>query len=132
MSLLESIRVNSVQSIRAYRVPDLQAAALEAGHHFLVANCSNCTNKQQVLAEIAQNFDFPNHFGENFDALYDCLTSMMYKAGAQAGFVVVIEHIPSSPDFDKEARETLLDVFRDSADYWEKKKVPFRAFYSYS
>ncbi len=31
----------------------------------------------------------------------------------------------------KEAREQLLDIFRDAADYWGDRKVPFRCFYSF-
>ena len=49
----------------------------------------------------------------------------------QPGFIVVIEQLPNTQKFDKEARETLLDVFRDAADYWAEKKVPFRVFYSF-
>jgi hypothetical protein len=44
----------------------------------------------------------------------------------------VLEQLPSTQKFDKEARENLLDVFRDAADYWAEKKVPFRVFYSFS
>ena len=132
MSLLSTVRVNSVQSIRAFRVADLQAVAIESGQHFLIANCGQARTKRQVLACIAKGFYFPEHFGENFDALYDCLTSLMHKAGAQPGFVVVLEQLPHTAEFDKEAREILLDVFRDAADFWEKKKVPFRMFYSYA
>jgi hypothetical protein len=35
---------------------------------------------------------------------------------------VVLEQLPNTQKFDKEARETLLDVFRDAADYWAEKK----------
>ena len=31
----------------------------------------------------------------------------------------------------EEARENLLDVFRDAADFWAEKKVPFRVFFSF-
>jgi len=44
----------------------------------------------------------------------------------------VLEHIPAHAKFDKEAREQLLDIFRDTADYWGDRKVPFRCFYSFS
>ena len=27
--------------------------------------------------------------------------------------------------------EQLLDIFRDTADYWADRKVPFRCFYSF-
>jgi hypothetical protein len=113
-------------------VADLRAAAIELGQHFLIANCGHATNKQQVLAAIAHGFCFPESAGKSVDALDNCLTSLLHKAGVQPGFVVVLEQLPHTPEFDKEARETLLDVFRDAADFWEKRKVPFRMFYSYS
>ena len=56
----------------------------------------------------------------------------MHKAGPQTGFIVVLEHIPAHAKFDKEAREQLLDIFRDAADYWSDRKIAFRCFYSFS
>ncbi|WP_061534065.1 barstar family protein [Collimonas arenae] len=131
MSLFKTVPPNVVQSIRAFRVTDLQAEAAHLGQHFLYAYCAEATTKQQVLANIAQAFHFPRHFGKNFDALKDCLTDLAYKAGPQPGFIVVIEQLPNTPKFDREAREILLDVFRDSADFWAGKKVAFRVFYSF-
>jgi RNAse (barnase) inhibitor barstar len=129
--ILRQVRPNIVQSIRAFRVEDLQSAAQEMGQHFLYANLSQASNKAEVLEAIAEQFTFPKHFGKNFDALYDCLTDMVHKAGPQPGFLVVLEQIPGSGKFDREARETLLDVFRDTADYWAEKGVQFRCFYSF-
>ena len=44
----------------------------------------------------------------------------------------MLEHIPAHAKFDKEAREQLLDIFREAADYWSDRKVAFRCFYSFS
>ncbi|HTN67423.1 MAG TPA: barstar family protein [Burkholderiaceae bacterium] len=131
MSLFKTVPPNVVQSIRAFRAVDLQAEAARLGQHFLYAWCAEASTKQQVLASIAEAFHFPRHFGKNFDALADCLTDLPYKAGPQTGFLVVLEQLPNTPKFDKEARETLLDVFRDAADFWAEKKVAFRVFYSF-
>ena len=131
MSLLKTVPPNAVQSIRAFRVTELQEEAARLGQHFLYAYCAEATTKQQVLASIAHAFHFPRHFGKNFDALNDCLTDLAYKAGPQPGFLVVLEQLPNTPKFDKEARETLLDVFRDAADFWADKKIAFRVFYSF-
>lgn len=128
---LRGVRSNIVQSIRAHRVQDLQDAASKLGHHFLYANLANAQSKQDVLELIAQQFMLPAHFGKNFDALYDCMTDPVHKSGPQPGFVVVLEQIPTNAKFDKEAREQLLDIFRDTADYWSDRKVPFRCFYSF-
>jgi RNAse (barnase) inhibitor barstar len=129
---LRGVRSNIVQSIRAFRVQDLQDAATSLGHHFLYANLAHAQSKQDVLDLIAAQFTFPSHFGKNFDALYDCMTDMVHKSGPQTGFIVVLEHIPANSKFDKEAREQLLDIFRDVADYWSDRKIPFRCFYSFS
>jgi RNAse (barnase) inhibitor barstar len=131
MSLFEHLAPNVVQSIRAFRVDELRAEAVSAGQHFLYAYCGDAETKNEVLRKIAASFGFPNYFAKNFDALADCLTDAVHKAGKQTGFVVVIEQLPNTPKFDKEARETLLDVFRDAADFWGDKKLPFRVFYSF-
>jgi RNAse (barnase) inhibitor barstar len=129
-SALKSVRPNIVQSIRAFRVQDLQDAARSVGQHFLYANLATAQSKQDVLDLLAQQFILPAHFGKNFDALYDCMTDPVHKSGPQPGFVVVLEQIPANAKFDKEAREQLLDIFRDTADYWAERRVPFRCFYS--
>ncbi|MBD3893051.1 MAG: barnase inhibitor [Hydrogenophaga sp.] len=129
---LRNVRPNIVQSIRAYSVKELQAAAEQLGHHFLYANLAKATSKQDVLERIGSQYTLPTHFGKNFDALYDCMTDLVNKSGQQTGFIVVLEHIPAHAKFDKEAREQLLDVFRDTADYWAERKIAFRCFYSFS
>jgi len=129
--LLQTVRPNTVQAIRAFRVDDLMLAAQEAGQHFLYVNLSEADAKQDLLEKMAEAFLFPAHFGKNLDALYDCMTDLVHKAGPQPGFVVVLEQIPDNPRFDREAREQLLDAFRDAADFWGERKIPFRCFYSF-
>ena len=129
--LLQTVRPNIVQSIRAYRVEDLMQTANETGQHFLYVSLGIAQTKQDVLEGIADAFMFPSHFGKNLDALYDCMTDLIHRSGPQPGFIVVLEQIPDNPRFDREAREQLLDVFRDAADYWADRKIPFRCFYSF-
>jgi RNAse (barnase) inhibitor barstar len=129
--LLQTVRPNIVQAIRAYRVEDLMQAAEGAGQHFLYANLINAQSKQEVLDSIVEAFMFPAHFSRNLDSLYDCMTDLVHKSGGQPGFVVVLEQLPDNPRFDREAREQLLDVFRDAADFWAERKTPFRCFYSF-
>ena len=128
---LQTIRPNLVQAIRAYRVDDLMSAADAAGQHFLYANLSGAQSKQDVLDGIAGAFTFPAHFGKNLDALFDCMTDLVHKSGPQPGFVVVLEQLPDNARFDREAREQLLEVFRDAAEFWGERRIPFRCFYSF-
>lgn len=128
---LQTTRPNLVQAIRAYRVDELMEAAQSAGQHFLYVNLSQAQSKQEVLDGIASAFMFPAHFGKNLDALYDCMTDLVHKSGQQPGFVVVLEQLPDGPRFDREAREQLLEVFRDAAEFWGDRRIPFRCFYSF-
>jgi RNAse (barnase) inhibitor barstar len=132
MSLFSTVPPNIVQSIRAFRVQDLHDEALRLEQHFLYAFCANAQTKQEVLETISTSFLFPKHFGKNYDGLYDCLTDLVQKAGEQPGFVVVLEGLPIAQKFDKDGRETLLDVFREASEYWAERKVPFRVFYSFA
>ena len=132
MANFRTMKSNLVQSIRAHRVADLQDAATDAGHRFFYASLAKAQQKQDVLDSLGEQFKLTGTFSKNFDALHDCMTDVIYKSGAQQGFVVVLEHIPCNAKFDKEAREQLLDIFRDVAEYWGDRKIAFRCFYSYS
>jgi RNAse (barnase) inhibitor barstar len=129
---LRTVKTNIVQSIRAFRVADLQDAAAQLGQHFLYANLASAQSKQDILDMTAQQFIFPTQSSKNFDTLFDSMSDALYKSGAQPGFIVVLEHIPAHAKFDKEAREQLLDVFREAAEFWAERKVAFRCFYSFS
>lgn len=131
-SLLRHSKTNIVQSIRAHRVADLQQAAQHLGHHFLYANLSQALSKQDVLDTISHAFMLAAPASKNFDALHSGMTDSLHRSGPQPGFILVLEHLPAHAKFDKEAREQLLDVFREVAEYWSDRKVNFRCFYSYS
>ena len=129
--LLSNLPPQVVQSIRAFRVPDLQAAAQASGQHFLYANLAHIDTKAEALELFGQAFHLPAYFGKNFDALYDCLTTPLARACRQPGFVVVLDQLPVTAKFDKTVREQLLDCFQDAADFWAEQGVAFRCFYSY-
>ena len=129
--MFRTVRSNIVQSIRAFRVVDLAEQAKRLDQHFFYADCSAANTKGEVLEAISRAFYFPKHFGKNFDALYDSLTDLVAKSGRQTGFVIVLDSLPAVQKFDKEARENLLDVFREASEFWAEKGVSFRVFYSF-
>src|SRR5674476_1602448 len=75
---LRGVRPNIVQSIRAFRVPELQDAARSLGHHFLYASLADAQTKQDVLDLIGHQFMLSLHVGKNFDALYDSMTDPLH------------------------------------------------------
>lgn len=51
----------------------LDEAAHPLGLAVMVADCDRARSRSAVLRAIAKAVDFPEFFGGNFDALYDCL-----------------------------------------------------------
>ena len=66
---LKNVRTNIVQSIRAFRVKDLQDAGKALGHHFLYANLSAAQSKQEVLDLIGQQFMLTINQGKKLSAI---------------------------------------------------------------
>lgn len=130
-AVMSRVRPNSVQSIRAFKPHELMQAASDNGQHFLYANLAKASSKQEVLEQICAGFHLAHESARDFHALQDALTQQLQRAGSQPGFVVVLEQIPVVTKFDRDAREQLLDVFQDIADYWADRSVEFRAFYSF-
>lgn len=58
-------------------------AAHELGLALFVANCDPARSRSAVLRAIVKAVDFPEYFGGNLDALYDCLcdTVLDHKTG---------------------------------------------------
>jgi len=62
-----------------YRLPpgsesDITAAAHALGWPLISYRPESATDARTWLAGLGQALGFPEHFGANFDALYDCLT----------------------------------------------------------
>jgi RNAse (barnase) inhibitor barstar len=125
---LEALPAQTVRRLGAHSVDELRRWAEQAGHRFALAECSDCVNKKAVLKAIGRAFEFPDWYGANLDALYDCLTDLPERG--EQGWVVLLERLPVGPKFDVEQRDALLDVFRDATEAFADRGVPLRVFYS--
>ena len=131
MSAFSNIPPQAVLPLGAYSLDDLTRCAESADQRLLQADLGNSRTRSEVLHKLAASFSLPKHFGHNLDALYDCVTDLKPLADAShPGFVVILQNIPENSGFDAKARNALLDVFRDAADYFFDHKTAFRVFYS--
>ena len=131
------IKPQSVQAVRNFTVEQLADAAASLGDRFVHVQFAarepvsggRSALKTEVLQSIGRTLDFPGHYGANLDALYDALLDMGESAG---GFVILLDRIPTGPGFDADARESLLETFRDAADSLAESDHAFRVFYSFA
>jgi RNAse (barnase) inhibitor barstar len=131
MGALSNIPSHAVLPLGAYDGQSLKRAAEAADQRLLAVDLAAASDKESVLAMIARAFSLPSHFGLNLDALYDSVTELEPRAGAeQPGFLVILQNLPDTVRFGGEQRDALLDVFRDAAEYFFDHGAAFRVFYS--
>jgi len=118
-----------VRSMRGLDRAELRAWAKRGGQRLIEVDLAACTDKADVLRAIAQAFSLPSWFGMNLDALYDSLADLLEQAPKE-GYVVLLERLPRTAQFDTEQRAALLDVFRDVGDAFADARIPFRVLYS--
>jgi hypothetical protein len=80
------------------------------------------TDKVGLLRRIAARLGFPAWFGENWDALEDCLTDLSWREGD--GDVLVVEGFQF---LSAEDLGVLVDVMSSAAEFWAGRGKPFFA-----
>lgn len=124
---LADLPTHVVAARSALDIDELRRWADAAGHRFVVADFSACVDRKAVLKELGRAFAFPDWYGANLDALYDCLTDLA-EPGA-SGFIIVLDHLPRTARFDNDQRARLLEVFRDALEPFSEVGVPLRVYY---
>ena len=131
MTAFSNIPPQAVLPLGAYDKSELERAALRADQILLRCDCAEADNKAAVLSKIGKDLSLPQYYGQNLDALYDCLTDLRPNHDADnPGFVVFLENLPDGGRFGQPDRSALLDVFREAADYFYDENTGFRVFYS--
>ena len=117
-----------VRSMRGLDRVQVRTWAKRGGQRLIEVDLAGCVDKPAVLRAIAQAFALPSWFGMNLDALYDSLTELREQPPAE-GYVVLLDRLPRTAQFDAEQRAALLDVFRDVVEAFADARIPFRVLY---
>jgi RNAse (barnase) inhibitor barstar len=96
----------------------LQSAAKRAGFACFHIEGRNIGRKDQLLSHFAHALHFPNHFGDNWDALEECLTDLEWIDGE--GYVIYYDHIDGLLAEHPDQFETLVEILRDAVASWKE------------
>lgn len=111
-------------------VSELQMQAEQLGYRFCHIDAAPLKSKVALLQAIASAFGFPSYFGDNWDALYDCLTDLEAPHCVGQTTVLVLTQLPESLADEPELRETLLAILSDAVDVLAEKASPMWVFWS--
>lgn len=128
MNLVEQL--SDLGSAGVYQLSEplssLEGAAQENGFALWRVDCAAIREKDELLRALAEALRFPDWFGENWDALEDCLTDLSW--GDASGYVLVLDNCAALSRAAPEAFETALEIFDSAAEYWYDEEVPFWVF----
>lgn len=92
----------------AFGVPDVQHTVEHAGWRFVYLDGVAVESKPEFLERIGTAFGFPDHYGQNFDAVADCLHDVV--AGDSAGTVLLYDGWGPFARADERAFSVALSV----------------------
>jgi RNAse (barnase) inhibitor barstar len=93
----------------------LQSRADKAGVKLRTFSVEKATDKEKFLRSMAISLSLPEHFGDNWDAFYDCLTDLEL---AQGGELWLIDGMDGWARHDPEELAAAVSVFSDAAEFW--------------
>jgi RNAse (barnase) inhibitor barstar len=79
----------------------------------LVARIENIHSKAQLLKEISAGLKFPDYFGENWDALEECLNDLHWVENSE----IVITH-SNIPNISSGELKTYLEILSSAVKNW--------------
>ena len=104
-------------------VSDIQRAARAAGHSIAKLDLKKAAGKSGLLRLIARELKFPKYFGQNWDALHDCLTDLSWHDAN--GHTLILLNAKTFAERHKEAFDTAIEIFKNAADHWRTRDKPF-------
>jgi RNAse (barnase) inhibitor barstar len=87
---------------------------------------AGCMDKAGLLERTARALYFPDWFGHNWDAWFDCLVDLGWRPAP--GYVLIFEHADELRRDSPEVFDTAVSILEEVAKVWERRNVPLRVF----
>ncbi|MFT0533021.1 barstar family protein [Castellaniella hirudinis] len=126
MSLVQSSKLFSQGGmLDAQAIPeaDALAAATEAGLTAFVVDCDRARSRSAVLRAVVKAIDYPEFFGGNLDALYDCLCDTV--GDQKTGLFLWFRHLHSGDPALAEDTQAIRGVCEDVVEYGQNNERVF-------
>ncbi len=86
---------------------------------------AGCRDKDELLTQVAAMLDFPDWFGGNWDAYFDCLADLSWRPAR--GYLLVFENTRLMREFAPEVLDTSIAILEDASKAWAERGVTFLA-----
>jgi RNAse (barnase) inhibitor barstar len=101
----------------------LEEVSTKRNYAYIFLSGKNITDKESFIHVLAEKMSFPSYFGENWDALEECLRDLDWLNAD--GYMIVYDQFEVFAEREPQQFEVALDIFQTSVDYWKEIDVPF-------
>ena len=101
----------------AQRELSLRRGTFPAEFIIAVLDGTVAATRAGFFQEIAHVLSFPDYFGRNWDAVYDCLTDLNWLPAA--GYVLVLDEFDRFATNESEQWNIALKVLREACAFWQ-------------
>ncbi|MBV2180655.1 barstar family protein [Castellaniella sp. MT123] len=102
---------------------DALAAATEAGLAAFAVDCDRARSRSAVLRAVVKAIDYPEFFGGNLDALYDCLCDTL--SDQKVGLFLWFRHLHSGDPALVEDAKAIQGVCDDVVEFGQNNERQF-------
>lgn len=125
---LRDAAANGVVRVAREEAEAVLAAGAAAGLRCIRIELAGCRSKAAFLARVAAALEFPWWFGQNWDALADCLGDLEWLPAA--GYLLLLDDPSELRRAAPEDYAVAIEIFSDAARDWSERDTPFRVFIS--
>jgi RNAse (barnase) inhibitor barstar len=109
----------------AEREQVMRHRAFPAEFAIAVLDGTKASTRAGFFQELARAMHFPDYFGRNWDAVYDCLTDLNWLPAA--GYVLVLDGFDRFATDEPDQWAIGLKVLRDACAFWQPLTRPMYA-----
>lgn len=95
-----------------------ESAAKKSQLAFFHVDGRNVQRKEQLMNALATAMRLPAHFGQNWDALEECLNDLAPVDGR--GYFLLYDHIDGLMQAHPDQFSTLVEILRDAVESWKE------------
>jgi RNAse (barnase) inhibitor barstar len=103
----------------------LRHGAFPPGFVLAILDGAAVDSRARFFQELAQALRFPDYFGHNWDAVYDCLTDLNWLPAT--GYALVVDGFDHLATNEPQQWEIGLKVLREACAFWQPLSRPMYA-----
>lgn len=87
-------------------------------YEYYTVDFDGVNSRYTMYDKIKNGLDFPDYFGANLSAIWDCLTDMVYH-----GVTITLDNFDLMEKYDEKMAQKLIEIFKRSKYYYGDRYI---------